>query len=66
MVYPVEKEDTFSSCERLVVDYDNQEYFESGQPTTNKTGCDDSYVFDYSKYKSSARIDVSKIKYSKF
>lgn len=44
-----------SKCERFDVNF-TDEYFESGAPATQYVACDD-YVYDYTKYKSSAVIE---------
>lgn len=49
----------WDSCLRLDVNFSDPTYFEQGVPANKSVGCNGQYVFDYSKYESSASIDVS-------
>jgi OCT family organic cation transporter-like MFS transporter 4/5 len=62
MTYPKPKDSKsnlpWDSCSRLDVNFSNPSYFEDGIPANGTVGCNGDYVYDTSKYESSARIDV--------
>ncbi|CAL8077574.1 unnamed protein product [Orchesella dallaii] len=59
MTFPIDKDNKVDSCKRLIVDFQDHDYFAAGVPANATTKCSDQYVFDYSKYKTSARVDYN-------
>lgn len=59
MSYPVDFANKYSKCERFDASF-TDEYFESKIPATKSISCD-SYIYDYSKYKSSTVIEWTMI-----
>jgi len=62
MTYPKPKDSKstapWDSCTRLDVDFNDTSYFEGGVPAVHTVKCAGDYVYDTSKYETSARIDV--------
>ncbi len=56
---PSKTDAPWDSCTRLDVNFSDPSYFVGGNPTDKTVGCNGNFVYDYSKYQSSARIDVS-------
>ncbi|XP_035701956.1 organic cation transporter protein isoform X2 [Folsomia candida] len=47
----------WDSCSRLEVNFSDPSYFQEGIPSNKAISCDGKFVYDFSKYQSSARLD---------